>query len=189
MIRGETLRTGNSTSPYQEHKLPHHGDVMYIWACVCVCQCANHQQQHPHLWTFSPTVHKTAHRTWEEEEVLSRHTVVLFQWRNVMTGEICRAELAFEGLFLMSGKWSLGAEFAWKALETNHGAQWALGGDRIPALSVVDAVLEFTKISHSQHMHGEENDDMTSSGGVNSSLRSGNTIVISTFHSGWLTMC
>lgn len=47
---------------------------------------------------------KTAQRTWEEEEVLSRHTVVLFQRRNVMTGEICRAEPGARGPVFNEGK-------------------------------------------------------------------------------------
>lgn len=60
------------------------------------------------------------------EEVLSRHTVVLFQWRNVMTGEICRAEPEFEGLFFNEWKMKPGSWICMTGLETNHEAQWAL---------------------------------------------------------------
>lgn len=95
----------------------------------------NHYLQHAHLWTFSLTVNKTAlsenqasslNKRGKKTEVLSRHNVVLFYQRNVMTSEISRAEAEFECLFLMSGKWSLGAEFAWKPwkLITKPSGHW-----------------------------------------------------------------
>ena len=109
-----------------------------------------------------------------------------------MTGEICRAEPEFGGLFLMSGKWSLGAEFAWKAwkLIMKPSGRWNRQNPW--------AVRSRQRLSYFQHIHKERNGDMTSYGGVNSSLCFRkhplanfiiNTIAISTFHLGLFTMC
>lgn len=84
-----------------------------------------------------------------------------------------------------------------KALENNHETQWAL--EEPESLRCPEpAEATIPKISYFQHMYKEKNGDMTSLGGVNSSLcfrkhPSGNftihTTAIITFHLGLFTMC
>lgn len=84
-----------------------------------------------------------------------------------------------------------------KALETNHEAQWAL--EKTESLCCPQsAEAQIPKISYFQHMCRERNGDMTSFGGVNSSLCFRKhplgyfiigTFAISTYHLGLFTMC